>query len=142
MGLYVCIILETAHHKATFRIICSITQKTTPEENSHKMFHISSLIVLFSNGKVNVFWGEIWIKFHLGRAKGRGNRGYGGEAQDEGIFCKIPIIKQDTNFISQTFGQTNFQSPPLHLPCPNTYLQECSNDFEQFLLVKNDFVYF
>ena len=47
-GLYVCIILETAHHRTTFRIFCNITQKTTPEENSHKMFHISSPIVLFS----------------------------------------------------------------------------------------------
>ena len=34
--------------------------------------------------------------------------GYGKEAQNKGYFCKIPIIKQDTNFISQTFGQTNF----------------------------------
>ena len=31
----------------------------------------------------------------------------GGEALNEGYFCKIPIIKQDTNFISQTFGQTS-----------------------------------
>ena len=50
--LYVYIILETAHHRTTFGIFCNITQKTTPEENSHKMFHISSLIVLFSYGKV------------------------------------------------------------------------------------------
>ena len=35
----------------------------------------------------------------LGRAK---------ESLNEGYFCKIPIIKQDTNFISQSFGQTNF----------------------------------
>ena len=34
--------------------------------------------------------------------------GYGGEAQNEGYFSKIPIIHQDTNFISQTIGQTNF----------------------------------
>ena len=78
--------------------------------------------VLFSSGKVkNFFWIRIkfygkvkdiifWIriKFHLGRAKGRGKRGYGGEAQNEGHFCKIPIIQQDINFIPQTFGQTNF----------------------------------
>ena len=106
-GLYVCIILETAHHRTTFGIFCNITQNTTPEENSQKMFHISSLIVLFSYGKVkDIFW--IRIKFHLGMAKGRGKRGYGGEAQNEGYFCKIPIIKQDTNFISQTVVQTNF----------------------------------
>ena len=52
------------------------------------------------------FW--IRIKFHLEREKGRGKRGYGGEVQNEGYFCKIPIIKQDTKFISHTFGQTNF----------------------------------
>ena len=44
----------------------------------------------------------------MGRAKGRGKRGYGGVAQNEGYFCKITIIQQDTNFISQTVGQTNF----------------------------------
>ena len=35
-----------------------------------------------------------------GEAKGRGKRGYGGEAQNEGYFCKIPIIQQDINVIS------------------------------------------
>ena len=50
----------------------------------------------------------IKIKFHLGRTKGWGEGGYGGEAQNEGYFHKIPIIKQDTNFISQSIGQTNF----------------------------------
>ena len=58
-GLYVCIILETTHHMTTFGIFCNITQKITPQENSHKMFHISSLIVLFSYGNVkDVFWGD------------------------------------------------------------------------------------
>ena len=46
-GLYVCIILEMAHHRTTFGIFCNITQNTTPEENINKRFHISSLIVLF-----------------------------------------------------------------------------------------------
>ena len=32
------------------------------------------------------FW--IWIKLHLGRAKGRGKRGYGSEAQNEGYLCQ------------------------------------------------------
>ena len=112
-GLYICIILETAHHRTTFGISCNITENTTPEENSQKMFHISSPIVLFSYWKVRDIFGGIRIKFHLGRSKGRGNRGYGGEAQNEGYFCKIPIIRQDTNFISQTDGQTNFLLPPL-----------------------------
>ena len=62
-GLYVCIILITAHHKTTLVKICNITQKTTPEENTHEMFHISPLIVLFSYGKVKDIFG-IRIKFH------------------------------------------------------------------------------
>ena len=50
-----------------------------------QMFHISSQIVLFSYGKVKdvFFFLKIRIKFHLGRTKGRGKRGYGGEAQNE-----------------------------------------------------------
>ena len=51
-GLYVCIILEIVQYRTTFRIFCNFTQKITPEENSCKMFHISSLIVFFSYGKV------------------------------------------------------------------------------------------
>ena len=54
--LYVCIILETAHHRTTFGIFFNITQRTTPDENSHKMFHISSVIVLFSYGNVKDFF--------------------------------------------------------------------------------------
>ena len=50
----------------------------------------------------------IRIKFHLERTKGRGKRGYGEECLNGGYICKIPIIKQDTNFISQTFGHTVF----------------------------------
>ena len=50
----------------------------------------------------------IRIKYHLGGQKERVRGGMGGESLNEGYFCKIPIIKQDTNFISQTFGQTNF----------------------------------
>ena len=62
-GLYVCIIFVTAHHKTTLGIFCNITQKTTPEEYSQKMFHISSLTVFFSYGKAKDFFG-MRIKFH------------------------------------------------------------------------------
>ena len=105
-GLYICIIF--AHHRTTFGIFCYITQNTTPEENIQKMFHISSPIVLFFlwEGQ-GCFWG-IRIKFHLGRAKGRARGECGGRSPNEGYFCKIPIIKPDTNLIQQTVGQTNF----------------------------------
>ena len=70
-GLYVCIILETAHHRATFRIFSNISQKTTPEENRHKILHISSLIVLFSYGKVkDVFGDRDQISSGEGKRKG------------------------------------------------------------------------
>ena len=59
------------------------------------------------------FWDKDQISSWEGKRKGK--MGYGGEAQNEGYFCKIPIIKQDTNFISQTFGQTNFSPPLLQL---------------------------
>ena len=36
----------------------------------------------------------IRIKFHLGRAKGRGKREYGGEAQNEGYICKSPLFNK------------------------------------------------
>ena len=117
-GLCVCITLETVCHRTNFGIFCNITQNTRPEENSQKMFYISSPTVLFSYGKVrDIFW--IRIKFHLGRTKGRGKRGYGEEAQNEVLICKIPIIKKDTNFISQTFVQTNFPLPTIVIGMPN-----------------------
>ena len=81
--LYICIILETAHHRTTFGIFCNFTQKTIPEKkNNQKMFHISSLIVLFSYGKVKDIFLEIRIKFHPRRTKGRDRGGMGGEAQN------------------------------------------------------------
>ena len=56
-GLYVSIILETVHHRATLEIFGNITKMTTSDENSHKMFNISSPIVLFPYGKVkDIFW--------------------------------------------------------------------------------------
>ena len=36
---------------------------------------------------------------------------------------------------------TNFQPPPLQLVCPKSYRQGFSSDFEQFFLIKNNFVY-
>ena len=94
-GLYVCIILETAHHRTTFRIFCNITQKTIPEENSCKMFYISSPIVHFSYGKVkDVFWDK-GIKFQLGRAKERAEREVWGEKPKmRVIFAKFPLLSK------------------------------------------------
>ena len=64
-----------------------------------------------------------------GRAKGRGMREYGGEAQNEGYFCKIPIIKQDTNFISQTVGKTK----PNHHHCNRHAQTPLCRDFQVIL---------
>ena len=72
-GLYVCIILETAHLRTTFRIFCNITKKTTPKEGSCKMFHISSLIVLFLVVRSRMFWGDK-DQISSGQTKGRVKR--------------------------------------------------------------------
>ena len=85
----------------------TLLQCTTPDENSQKMFHISSCIVLFLKGWSRTLFGDK-DQISYGRATGRGKSVVGGEAQNEGYFCKIPIIKQDTNFISQIVGETNF----------------------------------
>ena len=78
-GLYVYIILETPHHRTTFGRFGNITQNTTPEENSQKMFHISSPFVLFFlwEGQRHFLRG-IRIKFHLGSSEGWTKSGYGG----------------------------------------------------------------
>ena len=70
------------------------------KKNSCKMFHISSPIGLFSYVKVKDAFCFVWIriKHHLGRAKGRVNGGMR-ETPNQAFFCKIPIIKWDTNFI-------------------------------------------
>ena len=59
------------------------------KKNNLKMFHMSSQNVLFSYGKVkDVFW--VRIKFHLGRAKRRGERRYG----ERVIFAKFPLLSK------------------------------------------------
>ena len=66
------------------------------------------MVLLFSYWKVKDK--DVFNKDQIssGEAKGRGKTGYGGESLNEGYFCKIPIIKQNTNFISQSSHQTNF----------------------------------
>ena len=92
--LYVCSILETAPHRTTFRIFCNIIQKTKPEENSHKMFLISSPIVHFLMRRSRTF-GGIRIKFHLERAKGMGKREYGRRGPKwRGFFAKFPLLSK------------------------------------------------
>ena len=65
------------------------------------------ICTFFLMGRSRTFFGQ-GSNFIWGWQK-EGVRGsMGGEAQNEGYFYKIPIIQQDINFISQTFGQTNF----------------------------------
>ena len=68
-GLYLCIILETAHHRTTSGIFCNVTQNTTPEENSCKMFHISSPFVILSYGKVKDIF--LWDKDQISSGEGK-----------------------------------------------------------------------
>ena len=59
-------------HGTIFRIFCNITQNTTPEKNSQKMFHISSLIVIFSYGKVKDIFLRIKDQISSGECKRKG----------------------------------------------------------------------
>ena len=108
-GLYVCIILKTAHHRTTFGIFCNFTQKTILEESSQKMFHISSSIVPFClwEGQWHFLGDKDQIFIWGGQKEGVRGR-YGGRSPKWGLFLQNPHIKQDTKFISQTFGQTKF----------------------------------
>ena len=72
------------------------------------MFHISSPIVLFLMAKPMTFFWRYRSNFIWGGQKEGVRRGMGEEAQSEDYFCKSFIIKKDTNFFSQTVGQTNF----------------------------------
>ena len=72
-GLYVCIILETAHHRTTFRLFSSITQNTTTEENSHKNIPYFFTNCTFLYEFKDILEG-IWITFHWKGAKERGKR--------------------------------------------------------------------
>ena len=63
-------------------------------------------LYFFSYWKVkDVFW--LRIKFHLGEAEGRGKRWVWREKPKMRVnFAKIPIIRQDKNFILQTADST------------------------------------
>ena len=50
------------------------------------MFHYFFTNCTFSYGKVKGVFGGIRIKFNLGMAKGKGQEGVWGEAQNEGYF--------------------------------------------------------
>ena len=156
-GLYVCNILETVHHRTTFRIFCNFTQKTIPEENSCKMFHTSSLIVIFLMERSRTFF---WDKdqIHLGRANRRGNRGNGGEAQMRCFFffAKFPSLSKIQTlshklFIWQTSNHHCFNQHAQNPICRDFQVISSSSSwsktsnhhhFKQFFLVKNNFVYF
>ena len=76
-------------------------------------------------------------QIHLGRAKGSGKRGYGGEAKNKGYFHKIPIIQQDTNLSHKLLVRQTSNHHHCDQHAQN-HKQVLSNDFEQFLLVKNN----
>ena len=92
-GLYVCIILETAHHRTSFRLFYNFTQKTLPEENSCKMFHFSSLIVLFLIGRSRKFFGDKDQFIWGGQKEGlRGDMGK--KPKMRVIFAKFLLLKK------------------------------------------------
>ena len=100
-------------------------------------------LYIFLMGRSRTFWGRRYCSnFIWGGQK----EGVGGEWEERAkmrcFVYKIPIIKWDTNLISQTVGQTNFSPPPFQLAHSKTNLQRLWSDFDQFFPVKNNFVYF
>ena len=78
------------------------TQKCSFWCNDKNCSYVGKICTFFLWKGQGHFWG-IRIKIHLGRPKGRGKRENGGRSPKWGgvfFFCKIPFIKQYTNFIS------------------------------------------
>ena len=50
-------------------------------------------LYFFLMGRSRIFFG-IMIKFHLGRAKGRGRRGYGEKLKMRVIFANFPLFSK------------------------------------------------
>ena len=70
-GLYRCIILETAHHRATFGIFCNITQNAMPEEIAGKCSIFLHQLYFFLLGRSRTFWGDKdQISYEEGKRKG------------------------------------------------------------------------
>ena len=57
------------------------------------------------------------------------------------FFCKIPFIKQDTNFYLTNCLSDKYLITATVIGMPETSRQRFSSDFEQFFLVKNNFVH-
>ena len=95
----------------TFGIFYNITQITTPEENSWKMFHISSPIVLFSYGKVKVFLGGKGSNFIWGGQK-EGVRGDIGRSTKWGLFLQNSHYYARYQLYLTNCWSDNFSSPP------------------------------
>ena len=57
-GLYVCIILETAHHRTTFGIFCNITQNMTSEIIATKCSTFLHQLYFFLMVRSRTLWGD------------------------------------------------------------------------------------
>ena len=97
---------------------------------------------LFSYGKVKdvSFWDKDQIS--PGWAKGRGKRGCGGEAQNEVIFAKFPLLNKIQTlshklWVRQTSNYHHCNWPAQKPKCRNFQVM-----LSKFFLVKNNFVYF
>ena len=58
------------------------------------------------------------------------------------MFCKISIIKQDVNFISQTVVRQSFNHHHCSWHALKIYMHGILSDFEQFLPGQYKFVHF
>ena len=93
-GLYVYIIFDTAHHRATFGIFWNSTQNTTLKKISRKCSIFLHWLHFFLMGRSRMFF-WIRIKFHLGRAKARGKSGvWGAKPKLRYLFAKFPLLSK------------------------------------------------
>ena len=90
-GLYVCIILETAHHRTTYRIFATLLIKPHLKKIAAKCSKFLQQLYFFLTGRSRIFFDKDQIS--SGGVKGSCKRGYGGEDQN-GVFAKFPLFSE------------------------------------------------
>ena len=118
-GLYICIILETACHRATFRIFCIVLKRLHLKKVATKCSIFLHQLYFFM-GRSWTFWGN---KDHV--LSGRQNEGVRG-------YKHYPTNCWPDKLLTTTIA----------IDMPKTYMQGVSSNFEQFFLVRYNFVYF
>ena len=93
-GLYLCIILEMAHHRTTLEYFAILLKILHLKKISTKVPYFLTNCT-FSYGKVKEIFLGIKIKFHLGREKGWSKRWNGRISLKLGLcFAEVPLLSK------------------------------------------------